>query len=349
MKNWKSSLISPSTPIMETIKAIDKGSLQIALVVDNQMKLLGTVTDGDIRRAILKKILLETPVEKIMFKEPTTMGKNASREEIIETMQRKELRQIPLVDERDRVVDLKILVEMIQEQRRSNWVVLMAGGIGARLKPLTEDCPKPLLKVGGKPVLETIIDNFREQGFFNFIISVNYKARMFKKYFGDGSKFGVHIEYIIEDKKLGTAGSLSLINKPMNLTFIVMNGDLLTKVNFIHLIDFHLQSKSIATMCVRDYNFQVPYGVVNIESHKLISIEEKPVHSFFVNAGIYVLEPDTLDLIPKNQYFDMTTLFEKLLDRGKNPTIFPIHEFWLDIGRQGDYELANGKYCQFFK
>lgn len=349
MKNWKSSIINPSTPIIDAIKIIDDASLQIALVVDEKMHLLGTVTDGDIRRAILTNISLNTPVKEIMFGKPTVVSQNVTKDEIIEIIQRSELRQIPVVDETGMLVDLKILVEMISEQRLDNWVVLMAGGLGKRLGQLTQERPKPLLKVGDKPVLETILNNFREQGFYSFFISVNYMSGMIEEYFGNGAGFGVEIKYIREEEKLGTAGALSLLPEQPKQPFIVMNGDLLTKVNFSHLLDSHKNNKAMATMCVRKCDFQVPFGVVNIEHNKLISLVEKPVHSFFINSGIYVLAAETIKHIPAKTYFDMTTLFEKLLEQEIKTSVFPIHEYWLDIGKMDDYKRAAVDYQKYFE
>jgi len=344
MDNWRSCLISATTSIIEAIKVINASSFQIVLVVDGNLKLLGTVTDGDIRRAILRDIPIDAPVERIMEKNPTTALWNVSEEDILELMQKKEIRQIPLLDENGRVIDLKILVQMIQKKTHENWVVLMAGGLGNRLKPLTEKCPKPLLEVGGKPILETILTRFSKQGFRRFYISLNYKAKMIEEYFGDGSKFGAEIRYLVEKESLGTAGALGLIKERFEAPFIVMNGDLLTTVNFSNLINFHFENKLIATMCVREIDIQVPYGVVKIENQKLVALEEKPVRSFFVNAGIYVMSPETIDLIPKDRRFDMTTFFEKMLALHKPINIFPIHEYWLDIGRQSDYERAKNEF-----
>lgn len=348
MKNWQKSLVNSEAPIIDAIEVIQNASVQIALVVDKSMRLMGTVTDGDIRRAILKHIPLDNPVREIMFVHPTTVSPDVAKDGIIEIMQRNELRQIPVVDSAGRLVDLKILVEMIQAQRFDNWVVLMAGGLGNRLKPLTDECPKPLLKVGGKPVLETIVKNFSDQGFHRFFISVNYKSKMIEDYFGDGKRFGVEINYLREGEKLGTAGALSLLPDRPDSPFLVMNGDLLTKINFSHLLDFHEKGEAKATMCVRKYDFQVPFGVVKIEHGQLVSVEEKPVQSFFVNAGIYVLNPETTENIPPNTYFDMTTLFNRLREQQERTIVFPIHEYWLDIGALGDYERAQGEFNKHF-
>jgi len=348
MNRWKDVLIKPDTTILKTLELIDKCSLQIALVVIESNKLVGTVSDGDVRRAILKGISLDRPVKEIMFTEPTVASIHVSRDEIVTTMKVKQLRQIPLVDEDGCVVGLDLWDDLINLQERKNIVVLMAGGLGTRLGELTKDCPKPLLRVGNKPVLETILENCIEYGFKCFYISVNYKAKMVKEFFGDGSRWGVNIRYIEEEKRLGTAGALALLPEISTLPLLVMNADVLTKINLKHLMEFHHEHNSIATMCVRNYEFQVPFGVVQLDNHRLKNILEKPVHQFFVNAGIYVLNPEAVSTVPNNEYFDMPALFDKLLEKEFETAAFPIHEYWLDIGRKDDLERANGDYDEVF-
>ncbi|MDK2820356.1 MAG: hypothetical protein PWP31_321 [Clostridia bacterium] len=348
MKDWKRILILPSTPIIKAIKIIDAGAMQIALVVNENEQLLGTVTDGDVRRGILKGVPLEAPVKEIMNCNPTVVKKYEKHSKILATMKRKSFSQIPMVDEKGHIVDLIMLKDFITPKCRNNIVVIMAGGLGTRLRPMTNQCPKPLLKVGGKPLLETIIENFIEYGFNNFYLSVNYKADMIKSYFGDGSNWGVSIKYIHEDKCMGTAGALSLLPEKPKDTIIVINGDLLTKVNFQQFLDFHCDNKADATMCVREYNFQVPYGVVKSDKHRLIGIEEKPVKQFFISAGIYALEPRVLDFIPNNSYLDMPNLFELLIKNKLETIVFPIREYWMDIGHMDDFERANSEFAEVF-
>lgn len=322
--------------------------MQIALVVDDQGRLLGTVTDGDIRRAILRGISLDESTDKIMNAKPIHAKMGEDAEEILNIMRRTNLRRIPVLDCDDVVMDLALLDDLIQPRHMENRVVLMVGGLGSRLRPLTEHIPKPLLKIGNKPLLETIIENFRGQGFRHFILSVNYKGEMIKEHFRDGSDWDVEIEYIEETKRMGTAGSLSLLSARPDKPIVVMNGDLLTKVNFHHLLSFHQEHKAKATMCVREYDFEVPYGVVKLDDHRIVGLEEKPVHSFFVNAGIYVLEPDVLDHIEKGEFFDMTTLFQRLVAEGQETTVFPIREYWMDIGRIDDFEQAKAEFSGIF-
>lgn len=346
MRFWKDTLISPSTSIMNALRIIDIGALKIALVVNEKYQLIGTVTDGDIRRGILRGISLESPVSTIMKSDPITANVNDSRETILSIMKSKAIHHIPVVDEQGRIVNVELIEELVVKNSYPNAVVLMAGGLGTRLSPLTDDTPKPLLKVGTKPILETILESFIEHGFYNFYLSVNYKADMIMDYFGNGEKWGVHIQYIHESKRLGTAGALSLINDFPSEPLIVMNGDLLTKVNYSHLIDFHTDNDSAATMCVREYEFQVPYGVVKVDDHRLVSIEEKPVQRFFVSGGIYVLNPRVIELIPSDTFYDMPTLFEKLIDNQEETSVFPIREYWIDIGRMDDFHRANEEYIE---
>jgi len=349
MKDWKKVLVSPDATLRETIQVIDSAALKIALVVDDAKHLLGTVTDGDIRRGILKGCSLEDRAQHVMNAHPTVAHQNEGREKVLALMRHKQINQIPIVDHAGSVVGLEVLETILEPPRRENWVVLMAGGLGVRLKPLTDEIPKPLLKVGGKPILETILENFLEYGFNRFYISVNYKGELIEQYFGDGSRWGVKISYLREKEKLGTAGALSLLPEKPVMPTLVMNGDVLTKVNFQQLLDFHIEHKSRATMCVREYDFQVPYGVVKIDEHRIYSIEEKPVQRFFVNAGIYVLEPESLQMISKDTYFDMPTLFEQLVANKEETAVFPIREYWLDIGRMDDFQRAENEFGKVFE
>lgn len=349
MKNWKDVLVSPDTSIRETLRIMDKGALKIVLVVDEANRLVGTVSDGDVRRGILKGCSLEDRVEAVVNASPTIVGQNEGREKILTLMRQKQVYQIPIIDQNGILVGLEIIDTILAAPSRNNWVVLMAGGLGTRLKQLTRDTPKPLLKVGDKPILETILENFIDSGFKRFFISVNYKSELIESYFGDGSRWGIRIEYLREDKKLGTAGALSLLPEKPDVPLLVMNGDVLTKVNFQQLLEFHLEHKAVATMCVREYDFQVPYGVVTLDRHRIKAIEEKPIQRFFVNAGIYVLHPDVLDLVPVDQYFDMPTLFENIVAREMETAVFPVREYWLDVGRMDDFERANWEYNDQFK
>ncbi|TAN46815.1 MAG: CBS domain-containing protein [Rhodospirillales bacterium] len=350
MADWKKALLPPNAQLADAIRVLEGSPYKICLVADERQVLLGTITDGDVRRAILRGLGLDAPATEAMKSTPTTGLAGTPAEALRELMERLDLSQIPLIDEMGRVVGLTILKSLAHAgEPRPNWVVLMAGGLGNRLRPLTEDTPKPLLKVGRKPLLETILETFRSHQFRNFYISVNYKSEMIKTHFGDGEKWKCRVRYLEENDRLGTAGALGLIPDTTDHPLMIMNGDVLTNVDFSSLLDFHMEQKSKATMCVREFDFQVPYGVVNIEDHHIKSIAEKPVHSFFVNAGIYVIEPELLDLVPKDRPFDMPELFGLALEKGMTSVAFPIREYWTDIGRIDDFHRANGDYDSIFE
>lgn len=349
MKNIQNIKLKKNATIKEALKIIDSGAMQIALVVDDSDTLVGTLTDGDVRRGLLKGLDLDSSIESITFTTPTIAMISDTKEEILKIALAKKLHQIPIVDASGKIVGIQRIEELIKPKEKTNKVVLMVGGLGTRLRPLTEDTPKPMLKVGNKPILQTIVEKFAEYGYTNIVMCVNYKSHVIQDYFGDGSEFGVNIEYILEEQRMGTAGALSLLREKPTEPFFVMNGDLLTNVNFEHLHDFHLSNNSLGTMCVREYDFQVPYGVVNIDGSKILSIEEKPVHKFFVSAGIYMLSPDALEYIPANEFYDMPTLFDKFISEKKNAISFPLREYWLDIGRMSDFERANSEYHGVFK
>jgi len=340
MATWKDVIVSPQTPLIEAIAKIDASGLQIALVLSPDDSLLGIVTDGNIRRSILEENSRQIPVSEIMNARPTTAMVSMSREKMLALMRLKVFHHLPLVDEADKVVGLVTLDELIGAAERPNWVVLMAGGLGKRLRPLTNECPKPLLMVGGKPILENIIERFAEQGYKRIFLSVNYKAQMIKKHFGVGERWGVQVEYLHEDTRLGTAGALSLLPEKPTVPIIVMNGDLLTHINFDSLLEFHTIHNAVATMAVREFDFQVPYGVVRMDGVHIAAIEEKPTQSYFVNAGIYVLSPEALNYLPDNTFYDMPALFDYLIMVKKVTAAYPLREYWLDIGRLEEFERA---------
>jgi len=350
MQGWTRALLPPAGTIREAIQIIDKSGAQICLVADEQRRLLGTITDGDIRRSLLKAVSLDAAATEIMQRKPIVARPSDGPDHLRQIMQSTMIRQVPILDDRGVLVGLVTFNELTSARPvRDNWVVLMAGGLGNRLRPLTEDTPKPLLKVGQKPLLETIIEAFLQCDFQRFYVAVNYRAERIKEYFGTGKHWNCEIRYLEERDQLGTAGAIGLIDDKPTQPLIVMNGDVLTRVNFGSLLDFHREQRASATMCVRAYDFQVPYGVVNIRNSRIEKIVEKPVHAFFVNAGIYVLEPDALDFLPSGQRFDMTDLFDRLIQEKRNTAAFPIREYWIDIGRLDDFERANGEFGQNFE
>ncbi len=348
MKSWESSLIRPDVSFRKALEIIDTAGTQLALVVDANRRLLGTLSDGDARRALLDGFVMDDLVEKIMHTGATVATSGATQDEIQATMRSTGRHQLPIVNTEGIVVGLALLADYLLAPRRENWVVIMAGGLGTRLQELTRDTPKPMLKVGSRPLLETIIRSFADQGFHRFYLAVNYRAEQISAHFGDGSSLGVDIHYVCEDQRMGTAGALSLLPERPTAPVIVTNADLLTKVDFARLVDQHVALDAHATMAVRHYEMQVPFGVVNVREGHIYSIEEKPVQSFVVSAGINVLSPEVLDLVPTGSFFDMPSLFEMVLERGLKAHAHQIDDYWLDIGRASDFERANCDYHEVF-
>ena len=341
MYDWRKIILKQTDTMQQAIEVLNVESLQIALVVNDADQLVGTITDGDIRRGLIKHLGFDTPVGNFMFTTPTLATVNETKDEILEKMNGVGVIQIPIVDENNHVVGLETLQHLLEKKRVDNPVFLMAGGFGTRLQPLTDHTPKPMLTVGNKPILETILHQFIDAGFYNFYISTHYKAEMLREHFGDGTDWDVTISYIHEDKPLGTAGALGLLPDDLpDMPILMMNGDLLTKVNFSELVQFHLENGGEATMCVREYDFQVPYGVITANDHKVASIIEKPTHKFFVNAGIYVLNSEIIKRIDANSYLDMPHMLQEYIDVGGQVNIFPVHEYWLDIGQMDQFEQA---------
>jgi len=331
------------------MEVIDKGAVQIAVVVDAEWRLLGIVTDGDIRRGFLKGLGLESPVSEVMNSDPFVLVEGQDHEPMLNKMKQVGFRQIPIIDASRRVIGVEILDGLLIGHRKENIVVLMAGGQGQRLLPLTKDCPKPLLKIGSKPILEIILDQLIAQGFYKFRISVNYMSELFVNYFGKGEKWGVEIDYLLENTRLGTAGSLSLMKDQPTEPILVMNADLLTKVNCQQLLDFHIREEAEATVCVREFQYQIPYGVVEVRDQRILSIREKPQHSELISGGIYVLEPEALEHIPAGSALDMPQLLQKILLANQKIVPFPVLEYWQDIGRVDDFERAVGEFSAVFE
>ncbi|MDY0193548.1 MAG: nucleotidyltransferase family protein [Aliarcobacter butzleri] len=348
MKIIEKIKLKQHSTIKEAIEVLGSGAINIAIVVDDDNRLLGTLTDGDLRQAFLKGKNIHDDIDDVYFKNPTVVNVNISKEEVIEICILKKIYQIPVVDNDKKVIDIHIYNELLKPKVYSNKVVLMVGGLGARLRPLTQNMPKSMLNVGNKPILETIILNFKKYGFRDIILSVNYKSHIIKDYFKDGNKFGVNIEYVHETKRMGTAGALSLMKDKLSDPFFVMNGDLLTNVNFSDMMEYHISNKAIATMGVREYDFQVPYGVVNLKDNNIVSIEEKPINTFFVSGGIYVLNPEVLDFLKEDKFYDMPTLFTDIVKKDKKSISFLIRDYWLDIGIIDEYEKANKEYFKIF-
>ncbi len=348
MENWKKCLISKMTSIYEAVDNINQTGMQIALIVDGNEHLLGILTDGDIRRAVLKHIDVNLPVETIMIRNPVTVSEKQDIFQIRKLMRDQILHHIPVVDNNGKVCGLKSFSSLICPDRKANAVVIMAGGLGMRLRPMTEQCPKPMLRIGDKPILQTILENFIEYGFERFYLSVNYKADVIEKYFGDGTDFGVDIQYLREKERLGTAASLSLLPSKEKNPVLVMNGDILTKIDFGELVHYHLKEKAIATMAVREYVSKIPYGVIRYDGNRIVEIMEKPEKKYYVNAGIYVLNPEVIECIEKNKFCDMPMVFNRLIEKNEKTALYPVHEYWMDIGKMDDFEKAQSEYLNNF-
>lgn len=342
-------LFLPATAILkDAIGTIEAYPAKIVLIVDSEQRLIGTVTDGDIRRGLLRGLGLNASVSEVMNCHPTMVGPGEERSQIFEIMQRTELRHIPVVDQAGRVIALERLDDFLHPAPLDHQVVIMAGGEGRRLRPLTETIPKPMLPIGGRPILETIISNLARQGLYDLTISVNYRAEVITEHFGDGRKHGVRIRYLKEDRPLGTAGALSLLSQRPTQALLVTNGDVLTNLDYRNLLHYHRKSGASITLCVQQYTHTVPFGVVQIDQDRVTAMREKPVIEHFVSSGIYVLEPDVLDFIPSDGFFDMPTLIDRLLAENHHVSAFPIREYWVDVGRPEDLDRAHQEYRTVF-
>ena len=338
---WQNVLIGPDSTIREALEVINREALKIALVVDNEQRLLGVITDGDIRRGLLNSLDLQAQASQVMNTVPVVADAEMPSRELNRMMVTAGITAIPVVQD-GKVVGLKTLQHINECKQYDNPVFIMAGGFGTRLRPLTDNCPKPMLKIGDKPILETLIRSFVRAGFRNLYISTHYMPEVIRDHFGDGEAFNARIHYVHEDKPLGTGGALGLLPESLSsdLPLIMMNGDVLTNVDFERLLNFHNESQADATLCVREYDYQIPYGVIKGDGNRIISMEEKPVHHFFVNAGIYVISPAIFKGVARNQHIDMPTLLEQHMQKDDNILMFPIHEYWLDIGRMDDVKRA---------
>jgi dTDP-glucose pyrophosphorylase len=341
----KELLISTKHTIRDALVAINSNpKFKIAIILDENEEFIGVVSDGDIRRALLVNESLDTVVTKIMNSTPTTATIEATRKDLIQIMEKKGIEAIPIVSQ-EKLIGLESYHEVSKLKSYDNPVFIMAGGFGTRLRPLTDNCPKPMLKVGGKPMLEILIDSFIKSGFNNFYISTHYLPEQIRDYFDDGSSKGVNITYVHEESPLGTGGALGLLPENMaKLPLVLINGDILTKVDFGKLIEFHDNNKAESTMCVREYEYQVPFGVVEGEGNNVTSMIEKPIQRFFINAGIYILNSSVIDTVKPHNYLDMPTLLEQQIANSQTVVKFPIYEYWLDIGRMDDFNRAQRDY-----
>ncbi|NVK18595.1 MAG: NTP transferase domain-containing protein [Methylocystaceae bacterium] len=344
--NLDKILICAETQLSEIITLLNENAVGIVIVVDREKHIVGTITDGDVRRALMQSAEMTTFAAEILKnkddatpKAPISAQIGAEDGFILSLMTEYRLHQIPIVDEQGRVVDLILLDDLVFESDSQLAAVLMAGGFGKRLMPLTKETPKPMLEIGGKPIMERIIEQLRESGIGQVSVTTHYRHDQIANYFRDGHEFGLEIDYVREDNPLGTAGALSIMEKPQQ-PVLVMNGDIITELNFRMFGKFHNDNDAVMTVAVRPYEYTVPFGVMETDGVFVKGVQEKPISRWMVNAGIYILAPEAFDFIPKGQYFDMPTLMEKLIEHNKNVVCFPLYEYWKDIGRPQDFEAA---------
>lgn len=333
--------LQPTSTIRDAMRSLDKGSLRICLLVNESNQLLGTVTDGDIRRALLRNAHMEDLVVQIMNTRPITAEQASSREQRLKLLNQHDLTAIPIINKQGQVMGLDTLHQAMAPDQYNNPVFIMAGGFGTRLQPLTDHCPKPMLRVGDKPMLEHLIDQFINLGFSNFYISTHYLPEIIQNHFGDGSKWKVNIQYVYENQPLGTGGALGLLPKDLpKIPLIMMNGDVLTKLNYANLLEHHIKNKFDATVCVREDEHRVPFGVIETENQLIVNVVEKPTYRYKINTGIYILNPEIVQSVQAGHRIDLPTLLEEHRTVGKRIGTYTSYDYWLDIGQMKDYQKA---------
>lgn len=338
---WRQAILPIDATLGQVIRNLDQVAIKIVLVTNEEGVLEGTVSDGDVRRALLKGLTLDSPIVSIVHRNALVVPPEMGRDLVIQLMEANKIQQIPVVDAKHCVVGLHRWDEITTPLARSNLMVIMAGGMGTRLRPHTENCPKPLLAVAGKPMLEHIIDRAKLDGFTRFVIAIHYLGHMIEAHLGDGERLGVQIEYLREESPLGTAGALGLLNPLPDAPFVVTNGDVITDIRYGELLDFHVRHAAAATMAVRVHEWQHPFGVVQMQGVEIIGFEEKPITRSHINAGVYALQPYALSVLAANAHCDMPTLFERLQAKAQRTVAYPMHEPWLDVGRPKDLVAAN--------
>ncbi len=341
---WPKALLPTDATIQQAIKLLDETALQIVMIVSGDGRLIGTVTDGDIRRALLRGLELTSPIDGIIFRDPIVVPPQLGRETVLQLMQANKIHQLPVVDEGRKLVGLHVWDELMVPKTRPNTMVILAGGLGSRLRPLTDNCPKPMLPIGGKPMLEHIIERAKAEGFHRFVLAVHFLGHMIEEHFGDGSRWSVEIDYLREKSPLGTAGALSLLDPRPEEALLVSNGDVLTNVRYAELLDFHTSHRAAATMAVRLHEWQHPFGVVRTKGVDIIGFEEKPLARTHINAGVYALEPSALGALKPGEHVNMPDLFARLQESGARTIVYPMHEPWLDVGQADDLRLARENY-----
>ena len=340
---WKKALLYPSALIKDAIQVLSEASLRIVLIVDENLTLIGTITDGDIRRGLLKGLTINSVISEVINQKPTVVPQGFPRNEVLRIMRANKLFQIPVVGEDRRLVDLHLWEELSSPTSRENTILIMAGGKGTRLLPKTEKTPKPMLRLGGKPILEHIIERAKSEGFSRFILAIHHLGEVIEEYFSDGKSLGVKISYVKEKTPLGTAGALSLIEPKPSEPIIVTNGDVLTDIRYGDLLDFHIQNNAKATMAVQVHETKIPYGVVQTKGVFITGFEEKPTQAFLINAGVYVMEPDCFVFLQEGKEINMSDLFETLIGHNLPTLAYLIHESWIDIGGHDEFATAAKK------
>ena len=343
-ETWCQAILPEDSSIGQAILNLDKCGIKIVLVVNQSTELVGTISDGDIRRGLLKGLDLESPIKSIIRHNALVVPPEMSDEMVMQLMVANKIQQIPIVNEQQHVLGLHLWDEMTTPPIRENIMLIMAGGKGERLMPHTENCPKPMVMVAGKPMLEHIIMRGQQEGFNHFVLAIHHMGHMIEEYFGNGKHLGVNIEYLREDSPLGTAGALSLLDPYPDAPFLVTNGDVITDIRYGELLDFHNRYQAVATMAVRVHEWQHPFGVVQTEGVEIVGFEEKPISRSHINAGVYVLTPDALSELVLNEPCDMPKLFERLQEKSKRIVAYPMHELWLDVGRPDDLSEANKRH-----
>lgn len=340
---WRKALLLPGSTLQEAIGCLEAAVLQIVIVAKPNGVLMGTLTDGDIRRGLLRGLSLDDSIDTIIFRDPIVAPPELGREAALKLMQANNIRQLPIVDKDRLVMGLHLLDDLIAPSRRPNMMIIMAGGQGTRLRPHTENCPKPLLPIGGKPILEHIILGAVAEGFQHFVLAIQYLGDMIEEYCGDGSRWNVRIDYLREELPLGTAGAIGLLNSRPEAPFIVSNGDILTDIGYGEMLDFHCRYGATATMAVRMHEWQNPFGVVRTKGVDIVGFEEKPIVRNHINAGVYVLNPEVLDWLKSGEHCDMPALFNRLKDNAERIIVYPMHEPWLDVGSENDLGRAQAQ------
>ena len=342
-RDFRTSLVRESGTILDALRALDRGAIEIAFVVDADEKLLGALTDGDVRRALLAGASMNSPIAPYVNRRITQLGEGSGRIEALELMQARSIGQIPIVRGDGRIVGVHLLRDMLAARERESWAVVMAGGLGTRLGSLTQHTPKPMLRVAGRPILERIVLHLVGHGVKRIFLSVNYLAHVIEDHFKDGARFGARIEYLREEKALGTGGALSLLPQAPTHPLIVMNGDLVTQADIGSMLSFHSKSGAMATLGLRRYQHQVPFGCVELDGDRLLRFEEKPTLSRLVNAGVYVLSPDVVRRVPKGQAFPLPNLLEECLGRNEKVCGYEIVDDWIDVGQRDQLREARGE------